>query len=572
VWPEFDKLYPYFKSKEGTMSQPFGANPKKFGDLLGQFGTPVKVPPFQRGYSWEKTHVSTFCDDIFDFNLSWSAGEQYFLGPIVIIEEKDKIVLLDGQQRLATVTIFFAALRDHARALATQKGSDFARDTQRELIEPDDRWSLVLNETDETFFRDAIQSDPPKSATATLRSHVLIKQAYDLIRARITKELEKLSADENVKRMKSLKHTLAVNAVVVAIAVASEDDAFQIFETLNDRGLRLTVPDLLLNHLTRSAETKDRPTIREKWTYMLEKMGKRDIDRFLRHMWISKFGDVKSRGLYREIKAFIKDEKLEALDFAELCADECDSYVALVDLDASLGKAEPYVEAIVEYVDVPAALPLLLSGIRCLDASDLERLAKTTVTLLVRYLAADLNQATLEETLYKAARQVREAHAAKESSAKTYHVAKTTLAGIDASDDQIKTSIPKLILNKKQTQYIMTALANQLQSSTKEVAINKGTIEHIFPQKPNNTDWPNHDELAPFTWHIGNLTILGDKPNQKAANASFAEKKSTHYPKSEIKLTKEVATKYNKWDAATVVARTTDELLPMLKKAWPKLT
>ena len=130
------------------MSQPFGANPKKFGDLLGQFGTPVKVPPFQRGYGWEKAHVSTFCDDIIDFNLSWTAGEQYFLGPIVIIEEKDKIVLLDGQQRLATVTIFFAALRDHARALATQKGSDFARDTQRELIEPDDRWSLVLNETD----------------------------------------------------------------------------------------------------------------------------------------------------------------------------------------------------------------------------------------------------------------------------------------------------------------------------------------------------------------------------------------------------------------------------------------
>ncbi len=372
------------------MSQPFGANPKNFGGLLGQFGTPVRVPPFQRGYSWEKTHVSTFCEDIFDFNHSWKAGEQYFLGPIVIMEEADKIVLLDGQQRLATVTIFFAALRDHARKLATQKGSDFARDIQRELIEPDDRWSLGLNETDESFFREGIQSDPPKAVTATLRSHVLIKQAYDLIRARIATELDGLNADESVKKMKSLKQTLAVNAVVVAITVASEDDAFQIFETLNDRGLRLTVPDLLLNHLTRSAEAKDRPTIREKWTYMLEKMGKRDIDRFLRHMWISKFGDVKSRGLYREIKAFIKDEKLEALDFAELCAEECDSYVALVDLDDSLGKAAPYVEAIVEYLDVPAALPLMLSGVRCLDVTDVERLAKMVVTLLVRYLAARL--------------------------------------------------------------------------------------------------------------------------------------------------------------------------------------
>jgi Protein of unknown function DUF262/Protein of unknown function (DUF1524) len=553
------------------MSQPFGANPKKFGDLLGQFGTPVKVPPFQRGYSWEKTHVSTLCDDIFDFNSSWTAGEQYFLGPIVIIEENDKIVLLDGQQRLATVTVFFAALRDHARALATQKGSDFARDTQRELIEPDDRWSLVLNETDESFFRDAIQSDPPKTVTATLRSHVLIKQAYDLIRARIAKQLVGLKADEVVKRMKSLKQTLAVNAVVVAITVASEDDAFKIFETLNDRGLRLTVPDLLLNHLTRSAEPKDRPTIREKWTYMLEKMGKRDIDRFLRHMWISKFGDVKSRGLYREIKGFITDQKLGPLDFAELCADECDSYVALVDVDDSLGNAGQYVEATVDYLDVPAALPLLLSGVRCLDAGDVERLAKTVVALLVRYLAADLNQATLEETLYKTAREVRQAHARKESSAKTYHTAKTILSGIDALDEQIKISIQKLILNRKQAQFIVTTLANQLQSATKEVAINQGTIEHIFPQKPTNADWPNLDELAPYTWHIGNLTILGAKPNQKAANASFADKRTTHYPKSEIRMTKEVAAKYSKWDVATILTRTNDELLPMLKKAWPKL-
>src|SRR5262249_37015 len=131
--------------------------------------------------------------------------------------------------------------------------------------------------------------------------------------------------------------------------------------------------------------------------------------------------------------------------------------------------------------------------------------------------------------------------------------------------------IPKLILNKKQAQYIVGTLANQLQSATKEVAISEGTIEHIFPQKPTKADWPNLDELAPYTWHIGNLTILGAKPNHKAANSSFGDKKSTHYPKSEIKLTKEVAAKYAKWDAATVLTRTTDELFPMLKKAWPKL-
>src|SRR5258708_30407690 len=108
------------------MAQPFGGKPKHFGALLGQFTNPVEVPAFQRGFSWEKTHVSTFCDDIIDFNKLWKAGAQYFLGPIVIIEEKEKITLLDGQQRLATVTIFFAAFRDVAKALMTHNATDFS--------------------------------------------------------------------------------------------------------------------------------------------------------------------------------------------------------------------------------------------------------------------------------------------------------------------------------------------------------------------------------------------------------------------------------------------------------------
>lgn len=126
-------------------------------------------------------------------------------------------------------------------------------------------------------------------------------------------------------------------------------------------------------------------------------------------------------------------------------------------------------------------------------------------------------------------------------------------------------------LGRKQAQYILTTLANQLQSKTKEVAVDAGTLEHIFPQRPDAKDWPNQKELAPFTWHIGNLSIMGGKPNQKAANTSFEEKRTKHYPGSEIKLTKDIA-KYSKWDPTVVVARTVDDLLPIFKKTWPKLS
>src|SRR5579872_6855080 len=100
------------------MNGSFDSQSRNFGELLGQYEKrPVVVPQFQRGYSWEKGHVSDFWNDISAFHNekpSGSASHKYFLGPIVALPQADKIVLLDGQQRLATGTILFSVLRDVA--------------------------------------------------------------------------------------------------------------------------------------------------------------------------------------------------------------------------------------------------------------------------------------------------------------------------------------------------------------------------------------------------------------------------------------------------------------------------
>ena len=103
------------------------------------------------------------------------------------------------------------------------------------------------------------------------------------------------------------------------------------------------MPDLLLNHLMRKADsTDDRQEIRQKWSGMLDQMGRRDIGKFLRHMWVSKYGDVKSRGLFREMRSHLEKKKIQSTQFAGLCADECDTYVALVDLVLSCITSDKY--------------------------------------------------------------------------------------------------------------------------------------------------------------------------------------------------------------------------------------
>lgn len=279
------------------------------GSLLGRYERRrVILPPFQRPYSWEKAQLNQFWDDLLLFENEFSKAPQiasYFLGPIVVIQQEDHIELLDGQQRLATATIALAAMRDAARALdkpGSTKGSDFARDIQRELVEKDTdpvSYSLTLGQLDEPFFVKAIKTDPPAVPISKLRSHNLIVTAYKIASDRISALLKGKSYEDELRLLKSLRDSISKGMTLIGIVVQNEEDAYTIFETLNDRGLRLSVPDLVLNLLMRRApDDTARQLVRHHWNAMLQQMGRRDVSRFLRHMWVSRYGDLKSEGLF----------------------------------------------------------------------------------------------------------------------------------------------------------------------------------------------------------------------------------------------------------------------------------
>lgn len=283
------------------------------GSLLGRYERHrVVLPEFQRAYSWEKQQVETFWEDLVLFAGEYVAAPgtaSYFLGPIVLIERDDTLLLLDGQQRLATATIALAAMRDTARAIdkgAQGKGSDLARDIQRELLEKDTEpvtYALSLSELDEPFFAKVIKSDPPSVPASKLRSHGLILAAYELSRQKLEHLIKARTQEGALKLIKELRDALTKGMSLIAIVVESEGDAYLIFETLNDRGLRLSVPDLVLNLLMRRAPTAEaRHAVRQSWNTMLRELGKRDVSRFLRHLWVSRYGDLKAEGLFAAIK------------------------------------------------------------------------------------------------------------------------------------------------------------------------------------------------------------------------------------------------------------------------------
>jgi hypothetical protein len=367
--------------------------------------------------------------------------------------------------------------------------------------------------------------------------------------------------------------------------VSNERDAFQIFETLNHRGLRLSTPDLLLNFLMREAPESDRATIRALWTDMVERMGTHDTNRFLRHLWVSRYGDLKKEDLFSALKGHIEGNSIASVDFARTCADECESYVQLITLDVGhLGQtATVLVRSLLQEVNVPAALPLLLSTYTQFDRTSFETVVRLVLVFVTRYsVIANLDASGLEDVFYKLAREVRsimdDSKTDKDQPQapdpalvkKCLRLIKNTLTENAPSDDDIKPAIGRLLLEPGEAKYIVEKLAWAMQTDTKEVTIGEANLEHIYPKSPAENEWggkANHERLDPFLWHLGNLTMLGQRLNRKARNSEFTTKREHYEKKSELQMAQEIAENYSSWDETTIKDRA-EKLTDSVLQVW----
>jgi hypothetical protein len=197
---------------------------------------------------------------------------------------------------------------------------------------------------------------------------------------------------------------------------------------------------------------------------------------------------------------------------------------------------------------------LLLSAHQCLNDSDFTKLVKSAASLYVRHtLIGNQNPLELETVFYDAAREIRAQTASKVSSGRALKAAKTKLTKLNPADALVEQQFEDLFLSKSEATWFMVQLANAQQSRTKEIGMDKANVEHIFPQNAGK-EWPNRTTLEPFIWHVGNLTILGKRINNKAQNKSFGDKCKEHYSKSEIVMTKDLLNETT-WDEATIRKR-----------------
>ncbi|MDB2672683.1 DUF262 domain-containing protein [Flavobacteriaceae bacterium] len=294
----------------------------------------LMVPKYQRDYAWEVKHVNDLLVDI--SNALQNEEKEYFIGSIVVKNnENQRSEVVDGQQRLATITIIINSIKkifekEGNEKKANQISNDFLM--THELRTEEDLPRLILNDNDHDFFFNHVLNDFPNTSTkkGIRLSHQKLLEAKQTINNKLTQILE--ANNQNSDILIDWILYIENNVKVIWVEVPDYSNAFTIFETLNDRGLDLAISDLLKNYLFHKSASAIKQA-QQNWITMVSVLEAADnnstVVPYIKYLWASYYGNVREKELYTKIKDTIKT-KTKALEFSNQLSDNSNLYTALL--------------------------------------------------------------------------------------------------------------------------------------------------------------------------------------------------------------------------------------------------
>ena len=542
----------------------------------------IVVPPYQRAYSWTDEQIEELLRDLSDAMRQKDA--EYFLGTVVLIKhQSSQHAVIDGQQRLATISILICAIRNHFFAIGDAERTDELHRTyvaKKELRGLSETPHLTLMASDNGFYESHILPKP----TPTAKDKSKAKRSLPASNARL--ETAFRLCTEHVSTLAKTTHTPAVvlldwieyltdKAKVIVVEVNDEAAAYTIFEVLNDRGLELSVSDLLKNFIFRVASEKVNEA-QAHWSLMvgiLEGSGAEEkaLKTFIRHVWASRNGVTREKELYDKIRQHVTG-KQRAVTFAKELSDLARVYAALDNPSDDLWKEYgPAVRESIEALKLLKATqirPLLLAIMAHFETKEVRRALPMLVCWTVRFMVVGkLGSGPLESGYADRAQEV--------SSGKTSTASQLFEAsrGFLASDGEFEQGFA---VARSSAQYLARFYLRVLEKQNsvaagEELIVNPNVdavnLEHIMPQtrEPHWKGIPVEQHES-YVKRLGNLALLDRVLNEQSGNLSFADKAKA-LAKSKISMTREIAAAAS-WNAQTIDERQ-KQMARLAVKAWP---
>ena len=537
----------------------------------------LEVPPNQREYAWTELEVGQLFTDIAN---ALGENADYFLGTIVAIPRQDGVLeVVDGQQRLATTAILLSAMRVYMKQLKEELIeqsiiNDFLTGIDRSKRTRVPR--MTLNSSDHELFRAIVtHKGEGELPEPTLESHELLISAYEQARNHISKIVAAFETRDHGDRLNTWLNFLETRARVVLLRVPDDSNAYRMFETLNDRGLRTSQADLIKNYLFGRSGERIRE-VQDCWAFMRGSLETNDEDdmtvTFLRHALIVQSGPVRESEVYRKVQDAVRSADT-AVTFATDLDRLATTYVAMSNPDNVIWNGYPPATrkaiSVLHALNIRPMRPAVLAvADRITDEGEVADALKFLLSLGVRLLlASSTRSGAIETALGNAAYSIWKGEI---SSAVELRKA---LTQITPSDAQFRTALETARVSK-------ASLARYYLRSLETTANDEGepwfmptedatviNLEHILPKKPDG-NWPqfNDDEVRLYGNRLGNLALMRASDNSSVRNAPFKDKRKL-FAKSPYVLTSEIAG-YRNWTVKGIAKRQV-RLAKIAPSAWP---
>jgi len=527
-----------------------------FSDLVGN-GRIYKVPSFQRDYSWKQDNWEDLWHDIID------TVNVHFMGSIVLQNSGDKIfTIIDGQQRLATLTIIALAIINKIQHLVDQN-----IEKERNIIRIDllkkkflgdrDPGSLTysakleLNENNNNFFQSHLMVFRPPVNEKTLGdSNKLLWKSYNYFNDKVSTYFVSNQNGEQIANF--LNKHIAEKLQFIQIVVENELSAYPVFETLNYRGERLTVSDLLKNFLFSLATKSDLEHIKLKWNRTVDSIGLFNLPLFLRHYWISRNKLISERQLFKALKDTVSSSS-QVIDLLDDLERNAQIYNALTNNTDKLWMGNREIIKRIREIELfgeKQALPFLLASFNHLSTEEFTRVLRIVSVITFRYTTiGGLHTNLKEETYNKAAVKI------------STHIISTArqiaseIKALYTNDKDFKNDFSTISINtrrsKKLVRYILFEIENQMSGKDEDYDVNPASIEHILPENAGE-EWSDHFPDAireSMVYRLGNFTLLEEDKNKNCGTKKFQEKKEI-YQSSQYSMTSSI--NYNLWNPHTM--------------------
>lgn len=530
---------------------------KTIKDIL-KSGKKLIIPRFQREYSWEKKNYIEFINDILSElkldNENKIIGGNYFLGTMLFVGDfanplQSEMYVVDGQQRLTTITILFSVLSK----LFMENGEDSLSKLVFEyIVSKDDDGNeikLLHSNTSYPYFAYYIQSiEKDYIEEIQTEEEQCIYDAYnsllsELSEVKLRKRINDITGYDfgcisYVELLKQIRDQV-LNSVIVSITTTDKDSANKIFEILNSKGKKLAAIDLIKNKLFEKIDSSVPVDFaEEQWKKLVKTLNSNGemigLATYYRHFWCSKYKKSSNNSLYDDFKAI---RKSEYKDFLLHMVNDSKNYMKIINpkredynnkkdrfpIVQSLHVLEKYFRVVVTRIVLLSLFDVWDRGI--VSTKEFKRVLFNLENFHFAYTAiASKKSNSLEAKYSKFAIELRACKDKNEANIKIQEFS-NLLASLLPEFEVFKHEFVQIVYSKNanngnnnmKAKYILNKMNQYYQGLSNGLFDDHGSVEHIIPETNGGK-----------SLNIGNLILLEEALNIEAGEKKYSDKKEIY--------------------------------------------